>query len=242
MKISLVKAKSAKFPSLDIDLYEGIEQPDVVIRWGSPKNILHPPKLLEINNQKSVRLCNNKKKSRRVLENAGISIPKTYYRRKDAIDAEKFPIIGRSGYHYGGKFFRVYNTANEVKNGIRSSYYSEFVPKDKEYRVYIFFNKIFDIQRKYPKDPNKIQWNNSVDNGIFKSLRPKNWPDDLIKISLDANYIIKMDIVAIDVIEYQNKYYILELNSSPRMSKLASRKLKKLLKEKITEIQNVNQS
>ena len=135
-------------------------------------------------------------------------------------------MIGRPRYHYGGRFFNIINSKNELIKDSKSKYYSEYISKEREFRVYVFNGSVYDIQEKFPRNRSIIQWNSSMENGIFKSMKRKNWPKELWEIALSATKIIKMNCSAVDVIEKDDKFYVLELNSSPRMNTYVAEKFK----------------
>ena len=44
-------------------------------------------------------------------------------------------------------------------NSPSQAYYSEYIPKEKEFRVYIFNKKVIGIAEKIPKNKSDIAWN-----------------------------------------------------------------------------------
>lgn len=98
-----------------------------------------------------------------------------------------------------------------------SKLYVKYVKKQKEFRIHVFGDKVFDCQRKI-RDPNKdpIDWQvRSHDNG-FIYARDSGDPTDLSKsMAIAAVKHVGLDFGAVDIIENKSGSYVLEINTAP---------------------------
>ncbi len=110
------------------DRYEGNNREkdtDILIRWGNYGGFPLNPGAIELSSAKSIRSGCNKLKSRRILQENGVSVPKSYFSRQEALKANpKFPLIGRPESHMQGKNIEFIKNTHELENS-HSSYYSE---------------------------------------------------------------------------------------------------------------------
>lgn len=203
------------------DSQKGLYPPtaDILIRWGTRKSY---PSNITINEPEMIKRINDKILSRTLLQEEGISIPKTYYNKEDILYTEdtpiSYPLIGRERFHSQGKNMIISHNKQDVMRDYTSEYWSSFIKKDKEFRVYIFFNKVLAVSEKIPGFPNRISWNNSRSNGIFQNIGWKRWNLDVCNEAIKASNLFHMDFCAIDVILKDGTPYILELNSAPSIS------------------------
>src|ERR1051326_3705173 len=84
---------------------------DILIRWGSTANFNCR---YEINTPEMIHLMSDKIETRRKLIDAGIAVPKTYFRKQDILNARnvKYPLIGRRRQHAQGLEMTICRTPN----------------------------------------------------------------------------------------------------------------------------------
>lgn len=197
-----------------------MEEPyETVIRWGCTSTI---PKERIINWTKHIHLQCNKVNFRKLLQGK-VSIPKTYF-SKDEIykdnETISIPLIGRPTFHHQGRDLVLINNYEDLSNDSTSSYWSEYIEKDREFRVYTFFGKVIKVDEKIPTEKGKteVAWNHHQGNSKFVNVRWGNWP---LASCLEALKVLKhipIHFSGVDVIEKDGIPYILEANSAPTMT------------------------
>jgi len=211
-------------------------QYEIGIRFGTYANYL-PHINYEYNQYQGIKDTSNKLKARRIFEQNNIPIPETY--DKDGIVRAfenreiNYPIIGREGNHYGGNNFNVYQTPRQLREGINNpdiTYYSEFYPKQKEYRVHIASGKAIIVAEKVVAEENKSEyiWNLGH-NGVCEDFKTLRWSEyrDIEHIIMTASLAVKslkLDYGAVDVVANPSVRQdelppcaVLEVNSAPRL-------------------------
>lgn len=191
-----------------------LKNPEIIFRWGSSAAC---PAKFEINSAEMLGKMNNKIVARKILAENQVPIPKTFFTKAEAANG-KFPQIGRKSFHSQGEEMQISHNYGDLNNDNISAYWSEFIPKDREFRVYVFFGRILGMCEKIPKDKNKIAWNNSLDNGVFKTVGWKHFPWNVAGLAIKACNVLNVDFSAVDIITKGNDAYILELNSAPTCS------------------------
>lgn len=189
---------------------------DVVIRWGNKDEFQLKDYAIQINSPESITRGSNKKETRKILQKNGVSVPRTFFSKQDAFNRlDKFPLIGRdSSFHSQGKGVRLLKNAAELENS-NCAYYSEFLQKEKEFRVYVFGGKVLGVAEKIPENPDSICWNTHR-GASFKDL--KTWNDSMTEEAVKAAQVIGQHFSGVDILQFQGKFYICELNSVPSLS------------------------
>lgn len=194
-------------------------QPDYVIRWGYTGEY-GLDNDHTINRSEHIHLVNNKPECRKKLIENNISCPETYF---DKISAkgrlrEDPPVflIGRPSHHAQGRKFSFVRTYNDLENDHTSDYWSEYIDKEREFRVFTFFGRIIMVAEKVPTEigRRRLAWNHFGDGAVFENVNWSNWPIESCKLALKASNVIGIDFAGIDVMEKNGVPYILEINSA----------------------------
>jgi len=185
---------------------------DICIRWGCTSTIIANH---IVNKAKFIHLANNKKESRMLLQNSGVSVPRSIFSKENDLTIN-YPLIGRQEYHSQGRNLKVINNLEELENDNTSAYWSEYISKEKEFRVYTFFGKVILVAEKVPTEKGKkeIAWNRYLGNSSFENVRWNEWPIKVCVEALKAIEVIPIDFSGVDVMVKGNNVYILELNSA----------------------------
>jgi len=191
---------------------------DLLIRWGCTSQF---PSKKTLNKAEGIKAINNKYLSRKILQEAGVSVPKLY---EDIEAVDTFPVIVRPEYHAQGKILYYCNNQGElfdaeyhISNLGKDVYISEYIKKDREFGVFIFNNRIWSVIEKVPKIEganNEIAWNVAQGTHRFQNVKWSEWPIEICKEALDAVKCFNIDFCRVDIIVKDNKPYILELNSA----------------------------
>lgn len=210
------------------------------IRFGTYANYL-PPNTHEYNCYEGIKLASNKLKSRKVLKQNHIPVPKTYSTNELENLAYStnsheivYPLIRRSIKHHGGNGVEIINNERELKesfyNGRGEHYYSEFYPKSKEYRVHIASGKAIIVAEKVVSEENQSEyiWNLN-NNGVCEEFNTLRWSEyhdieEIIKVASLSTKALNLDYGAVDVVAYptERKQQLppvatLEVNTAPRL-------------------------
>ena len=183
---------------------------ELLIRWGCTSEV---PIRKVINKAVSIERVNNKPLCREMLIEAGINVPRTYFNQDEI--PERYPLLGRRRKHAQGRHIHMINNLEEFRTD-NSYYWSEYLRKEKEFRVFTFFGKVLMVAEKIPRNIEDIAWNHHQGSS-FRNLRWAQWPKKACLEALKAAKVIGIDFSGVDVIyvrEETLKPYVLELNSA----------------------------
>lgn len=188
---------------------------DIVVRWGCTGQYAAT---YQINTPEMIRMGSDKIAARQRMIERGISTPRTFFTKEEAMAFNKYPIIGRKRQHREGREMVISRNAVDLMNDRQSEYWSEFIQKDREFRVYVFFGRILAVSEKIPDYPERVAWNKSLGNGAFVSIDRKDLPRSVGLLALQAADALNVDFSAVDIISKENKGYVLEFNNAPECS------------------------
>lgn len=187
---------------------------DVIIRWGNHstfhnrfgqarefRNVLNPAKAITLNI--------NKLEAHKVISQA-VRTPKLYTRQTPTYGL----FVVRPLSHQGGSGFKVIETKGRPIELGGYQYATEFLHTDREFRVWFVGNRTIRARRAPMAEKGQ---------GAEKFPCRSNWgyifyphvPETLHNYTIKAAQAIGLDIGAADVLLANDKWYFLELNSSP---------------------------
>lgn len=197
------------------------DQLDTLIRWGS---VALAPHAITYNRAEAIKKASNKALCRQILKETEVPVPKP---------TERPPCIGRPARHSSGRNFFYCRNRRQVKEAKRKGavYFSQFYPKTEEYRVHVAHNKILLISRKVGNKDCLI-WNKNKNGFEFETIRWKEWPENVIKVALEAIRVIGLDFGAVDIMgkPKQGRFrrykpvVVAEINTAPRLANYASQR------------------
>lgn len=240
MKLSILKRKNSSLTTVkkivenlqDVPLLRRKDidkvNTEILFRWGAAYPMASG---FEINTPKTIQITDNKKLTRKLLQDDHIAIPKTYFNKAEIHRNCNihYPLIGRAKYHSQGKGVIISNNIRDVDADGDSAYWSEIIDKDREFRIYVFFGKIIGVDEKIPEDRNCVLWNFSIGNAKFRNIKWDDYPIAVCILAIRATETIGIDFAAVDIISKENQNYILELNTSPSCSGAMCRHIAKCL-------------
>ena len=210
---------------LDVDisiceLYQEIGHPaSFLIRWGSREYFPLEPGGIEINTSESI-YCGDvdKPSSRKLLQERGISVPRSFFSKEEILHATnvRYPLIGRQRHHGQGSNIELIKNREQVKNSF-SKYWSEFIPKEREFRIYVFGDRAIGVAEKIPKDKKDIGWNSHL-GATFIDVPNNEWNRDAVNTGVAAARVIGQHFSGVDLMEYKNRFYVLEVNTAIALS------------------------
>ena len=199
-----------------------------IIRWGSVREIPDEVEFSKVYNDiHRIRLVSDKLRCRKWL--ADRDIPVT------TLGHDLYPCIGRTRYHHGGNGFWLCQTPYDVDQAKieGADYFSQYYPKQKEYRVHIGKNiegeyKVILYSEKVGDKYGSVIWNH--DNGFeFEHLDRGERRKDIINLAKDAIETVGLDFGCVDI--GSNPLYsqlppavVFEINTAPALSPLGIKK------------------
>jgi glutathione synthase/RimK-type ligase-like ATP-grasp enzyme len=102
-------------------------------------------------------------------------------------------------------------------------YISEYIKKDKEWRVFVVSGRVAAVVEKIPVDPDEVSWG-CVEQGQFRYVPWTEWPLFVTQKAVDAFLMSGLDFGAVDVISCSaglsepNRAYVLEINTAPELT------------------------
>ena len=185
------------------------ERGDIAVRWGAFFNIPLPT----VNSAKAVSFASNKRRARKILHEAGVSIPQTWYDLKHA----KMPFIARPSRHSGGhNFFIVRNKEDlgRLRSNLNGWYFSELIDSSMEYRVYVGHGKVSGAYKKKFLE-GEVRANRAITGLDWGEMVDA--PLEVQSLAVDSCKALELDTGAVDII-IGDKPYIVEINTTPTIS------------------------
>jgi len=209
-----------------------------VFRYGNISYLYHYPPLI-INRKDSILSASDKYRAKELFMDCGIPIPRLYTIHDLETEEINFPIIARPRNHYKGRHFYIVEDIKTATNYfMRGFYLQDIVDNKDEYRVFIWRDKVFEVNIK--KKTREGNGNNELirnfDNGWSFYFQPVSETKSIIKdFCRMAIRHLQLDWGAVDCcIDTNGKFYMFEVNSAPS---LIDRKIKKLA-DKVREFVN----
>ena len=173
-----------------------------------------------INTIHMIMTTNNKPLTRRLLRDADVSIPRTFFSKDEILRnrVAPFPLIGQPTYHHGGSGIVISRNINDLRRDMTSTHWAEIIRKDREWRVYVFFGRVIGVEEKVPTHPQEVAWNHALGNSTFHALKWNEYPLQVCLLAIQAANAIGIDFSAVDIISERDRHYVLELNTSPSCS------------------------
>lgn len=205
-------------------------QGGTVIRWGTTSTI--PGEATTVNTAKAIHKVFDKRASRKLFADLGWA-PKTYISFSEWLneaDLSKTYIM-RPKHHIRGmdmhiiknvqQGFAAYETITNAEDAENREYYiSEYIPKVREYRLFVVSGRVLGVCEKIPVNKNDVSWGCAdEEGGAFKYIKWSNWDLAMTLLAVESQKKLGADFAAVDMIEdADGGFYILELNTAPSMT------------------------
>lgn len=203
---------------------------DVIINWGCSELPFEVNKAHVLNPPEKVSMCSNKLRFFKFLEEnpeavEGINVPDWTEDKKVVQEwLKKGDIVfGREKLTgNGGEGIVEYNPTNPNVEVADAPLYVKYVPKKWEYRVHVFGGKVLSVQRKALRNDvrrENANWRirNHAGGFIFARNEDHEPSPKVLAQAERISEITNLDFFAVDIIynQYQDKAYILEVNTAP---------------------------
>jgi glutathione synthase/RimK-type ligase-like ATP-grasp enzyme len=184
----------------------------LVIRWGSREEFKFSNSTV-LNKSRAIAGAGSKAWARDAMFGKGIAIPKKI---TPANYKKGSKIIVRPHQHSKGKDFIVIDNYQDLHKHYNPTkyYYSEFIDKEREFRVHCAHGKVLCVMEKpRPKDTNMLAWN--LGKEPFEYVEWSKVNRTCIALALAAIKVLGLDFGGVDIIYKKGVYYVLEVNTSP---------------------------
>ena len=193
---------------------------DIIINWGASDMPAQFQPVTILNHPEDIKRMSNKKTFfEHMSQEDGIRIVPFTSDRQVALQwirDEKVVVCRTILNGHSGRGIVIASTEDEV---VDAPLYTQYVKKKEEFRVHIFNNKVFDVQRKAKRnDAEEVNWQvRNHDNGFIYQRNDINVPDDVLHQAKECFEASGLAFAAIDIIwnEHQKHAYVLEVNTAP---------------------------
>ena len=209
--VSAEKRAAHCVPGKEVRKLPKLKKGDILVGWGckTSRTIILPDGVTTINHPGKIKDNRNKLNTLVTLSEVD-ELSKTispFYANAD-IDLDnlpKFPLVGRTKYHQGGKGFWLCLTADHIKNAMNegAQYFQEYIPIKTEYRLHVAFGKVIYAVKKI-ENPSIEHWIEQRKEKIVAYKEKNNIELDDVTIDKVLSMISK-DVVLPDRIVRSNK-------------------------------------
>ena len=199
---------------------------NIVVRWGNRIEADTNDNTIVYNRSESVKKASDKKLTRQLLLEGRVRIPRLFSDQDYLAGTLTFPVIARPSVHAKGKNFVVLNDSESFirhyrNNEINGWYYSEYVDKEREFRVHCAHGKVLAIMEK-PKGDG-LAWNRARVGEPFVRVKQEDYIYTVAYQALKATKVLGLDFAGVDVVLKTNEdgvqeAFVLEANTSPTLN------------------------
>ena len=205
---------------------------DVVVNWGSSSYPDLPPSK-PLNSDISLAKC--KLRAFKKLSSAGVSIPAFWEARQAVEELPEgfYPIVCRTVLDgHSGEGIVIANSKEEL---VTAPLYTQYIKKKEEYRVHVFQDEVFFVQRKARKfSATTPDWRvrNLSGGFVFVECPLVDVVPDVVSQAIAAISALNLDFGGVDVIwnEDRAKAYVLEVNTACGLEERTAEKYAEIFK------------
>jgi glutathione synthase/RimK-type ligase-like ATP-grasp enzyme len=195
-----------------------------MIRWGNRIEMATDKSTIVYNKSEAIANATNKKLSRELFLKNKVRTPQ--FVTPNNVKDSQYPVIARPSTHAKGKNFIILRNhadfskhyATHQANGW---YYSEFINKEREFRVHCAHGKVLAIMEK-AKGGDSIAWNRAQTGEAFTRVPQADYIFSICYQALKATQTLGLDFAGVDVMLVQEggkpQGYVLEVNTSPTLN------------------------
>ncbi len=229
------------------------EHGDSLIRWGTTRKEEKDDSFIRaggkvLNSAHAIMRNTNKLNSIKIFKKAGLNTARVFENKRDI---DRFPVLGRDRNHHGGLDIVIIEGNNNLRlndfNKIPTKdYYVEFIPSKVEYRVHVFDGEVIRVTKKvfkgHDRDGKPVTSKGSIKNDTYgwgmSNIDIDGFKEEYQEHAIRAVKAIGLNFGAVDMLigANDNKPYILEVNSSPRLNTIGldiySKKISSIFEER----------
>lgn len=194
-----------------------------VINWGNSSLTRQIDGVELLNKPEAVDVSIDKLRTFRVLSEAGVSIPEFTTNVAQArvwIEQGRKIVCRTKLRSYGGDGIVIAESADEL---VAALLYVRYIPKQDEYRVHVFRDRVFFVQRKARKNDvpdENVNWAvRNLAGGFIYANQDVDVSDEIKQSCIRAITALGLDFGAVDVIVTpRGRHFILEVNTACGLS------------------------
>lgn len=191
---------------------------DILIRWGNRVSIPTNNNTITYNCMDAIKNATDKKLSRQLFMQKDVRTARLV--TPDTVTPNQFPVIARPFVHSKGRNFVVLTDMVDFRNHYNRLnnewYYSEFINKEREFRVHCAHGKVLAVMEK-PAGVG-IAWNRARNHEAFVRIYQNSYIKDVCLQALNAMKAVGLDFGGVDVLYKGDKAYVIEVNTSPTLN------------------------
>lgn len=220
LAIKKIKHEKSKFKG---------KQDRLVINWGSSNLPDEVRKCIVLNSPDAIKKAVNKLQAFQTI-GEGVDVPEWTESQQEASKwlAEGHTVVARTVLAgHAGEGIVLIENGQEL---VAAPLYTKYIPKSEEYRVHVFKNEAFFIQRKARKrevPDEKVNWRiRNLEGGFVFAHQDVEVAQECKEAAIKAVELLGLDFGAVDIIynKKKNKYYTLEVNTAPGLQGLTLEK------------------
>jgi len=206
---------------------------------------------INVNGDLNKKIITNKLLQFELFKKAELNVPQIYSLHNfNTIDKKIFPVMARKIKHARGSDIIFLRSKSSMKKRWKRvqkrDFLVQYIPKKIEYRLHVLGDDIIDISEKI-HSPKALEENLYIHPHVWSKERGwtlqtiENKELEIIKdLAIKAVKSLQYNFGAVDMIlGNDEKYYILEVNSAPRLNKVRRRLYAKFFRQKEKEKRNV---
>ena len=197
----------------------------IVIRWGTREELTTDNTTIVYNQSRAIANATNKKLSRELFIENGVSTPKLM--TLNNFEISDLPIIARPLVHSKGKNFIVLNNYSDFESHYHRNnegwYYSQFINKEREFRVHCGHGKVLVVMEKSNPANGNLAWNRAQNDTEPFTYVPWTQLDEqnlkcVVTEALKATQAVGLDMSGVDVMLCGGTAVVLEVNTAPTLN------------------------
>ena len=172
-----------------------------------------------------------------MMSRAGITTIPWFSKAEDPHGTITYPLLARRTGGHGGEdivpVFQPEELAWRMAAGW--TWFSSYVPVEREYRIWVFRNEIFGAYEKVMKRPHEYRFiGRNFRNGF--DFQPSPCPSSVAKRAIGAVRACNLDFAAVDILVGKDRrVYVLEVNTAPGVIRSGAQKTLGMLADYIVE-------
>jgi predicted ATP-grasp superfamily ATP-dependent carboligase len=193
----------------------------ILIRWGTRADLSADASSIVYNSSNAIETAVNKKLSREIFSKSGVSAPMLI--GPHSFEDQFLPVIARPSHHSEGADVELFYTEEEFNVHYEKNregwYYSQYLNKNREFRVHCAHGKVLAVLEKSKPMNGNVVWNRSAnETQPFKLMSCDEIESQelggVLEEALKATDSVGLDMSGADVMLYNGKAYVVEVNTA----------------------------
>lgn len=196
-------------------------------RWGTTSGINNRDQKV-VNKISAISTTCDKARFRKVLADVGLA-PRTEMSIEGFRKAEFYPALLRPAFHERSGNMHLINNPWDLIEALPKVgyeyYISQFIKKEREFRVMVVQGRVAWVIEKQPKDKDALSWG-CVQDGEFEYVGWEDWPLAVVDNAIKAFNKSPLDFGAVDcIMDKEGNAYTLEINTAPFLTPYYAQKI-----------------